>query len=204
MNQELDKYLLDVESELCGLEPQQCASELREIQQHLEASVAWRVEDGQSYEAAVAAATAQFGTARAVGRQLQQANSGREAWWRIGAAPLAGASAFLLGWKLLLDPLAEALKAWVPMSSLLFPTFLFAGSWSLCVAAGSVAAWLSPRWGARLLLGVLVIALVASVRSCGVVTGVDYLTLLVGSVGILAGSRGAKRRLPKSTSWANF
>ena len=204
MSNGLNKYLQAVAHELRGLEPEQRESELREMRGHLEAIVARLMEGGLSEEEAVEAACAQFGAARKVGRELEKAGAGREPWWRIVLAPLAGMACFA-AFVNVQAPLFDALdklllpEPWyMAIAAPFHRAFCWATEWPTFLLIGAVTQLISPRWGVRLMLGLcaaMFIPQLPAVASMGGMEGVGMasVSLLVWVLGIRLGSRWASR-----------
>ena len=145
MSNGLDKYLQAVAHELRGLEPEQRESELREMRGHLEAIVARLVEGGLSEEEAVAAACAQFGAARRVGRELRRASRKRDS-----RAKTAEALGRAMLWHFSVYPLAWLADTYCPEWSY----FLVLATLPMAfLVPGMVAVRVAPHSGARVVLG---------------------------------------------------
>ncbi len=212
MDSRLEKYLQTVEVELDGLREQQRESELREMRQHLEAIVARLVEGGLSREEAIEAATAQFGAARSVGRELRVVGEGREPLWRIVLAPVCGTlCATALSSVLLphVDELAIKLAGSMSTGWWQYLAWSFVLSWPITLAAGAVAGFVSPRWGGRLMLGLASALFLASIplgllpmgalSPNALLSGGLLLMLLNIYSGVSLGSRWARRRSRRKT-----
>ncbi len=156
MDKRLEKYLQTVESELEGLREQQRESELREMRQHLEAIVARLREGGASEDEAVEAAIGQFGAARRVGRELQQADEEREPWWRVVLAQVCGLACL----RALMYPLSAVISYVhgpspldLDLPSTARVLALGLALWWLAIFSSSVvASYISPRWAGRILI----------------------------------------------------
>jgi hypothetical protein len=117
MNNGLDRYLAAVAHEMRGLSEERRAAEMREIEQHLRALISRGVEAGAGEEEASAAALAQFGDARRVGRDLRRAHPKAETTFDVVLAPLAALSChialYMLGMCLMVAFEHMMLKGWV-------------------------------------------------------------------------------------------
>ncbi|PQV63473.1 hypothetical protein B1R32_11134 [Abditibacterium utsteinense] len=69
-NTQLENYLRNLKARLHGLTSVQRESEMREVQQHLEALVAWHIQQGKSPDDATQAAIQQFGAPTKLGSEL--------------------------------------------------------------------------------------------------------------------------------------
>ena len=167
MDKKLETYLQTVESELGEMREARREAELREMRQHLEAIIARLTEGGLSREEATEAAIAQFGEARQVGRELEKVGSRKESLLRIVAAPLGGALCYavLCPARSVLDDFISSLTGATNMQIGVTawhhgPIGVFLLIWPVAIASGAVSGLVSPRWGGKLLLGLVGLLLV--------------------------------------------
>ncbi len=88
MNDELDKYLSEIASQL-SVEPAKEREILQELRAHLEEALSELQEDGLCEEESLAQAKANFGEAREVGRMLGRLHNEWD-WMKVGLAILPG------------------------------------------------------------------------------------------------------------------
>ncbi len=160
MDKKLETYLQTVESELGEMRAARREGELREMRQHLEAIVARLTEGGLSQEEATEAAIAQFGEARQVGRELKKVGNRKESLLRTMAAPLGGALCYVIlsPWISIIDEFITRLTGVEPWRH--SPIGVFLLIWPVALASGAVSGFISPSWGAKLVLGLTGLLLV--------------------------------------------
>lgn len=67
---QLESYLCSLKSQLKSFSPAEREAEIREVRQHLEALIAWHLQQGQNSAEATRLAICQFGRAERLGRDL--------------------------------------------------------------------------------------------------------------------------------------
>lgn len=92
MQNQLEKYLSQIEKQLATLPAEQRQEELREIRSHLQQMIEDNITRGQDADRAVAKALEQFGSAHKVGRELNVANP--VSWYNRGRPLLAAIVAY--------------------------------------------------------------------------------------------------------------
>ena len=201
MNEGLPKYLEVLSHELRDLPEQRREEELCEVRQHLEAIVARLMDGGLSETEAVEAATAQFGAARKVGRELKMAGKKGEPWWRAWAGAVGAGVLYLAA-----NFYAIAVTARMVTSARLGSPEFYLALWipqAVFVIAplvsGFLAARVSPERGGRALLWLCggTCGLVFACLGLGLNEWRSFaqvsVTLLLLWLGSWAGARGASR-----------